>query len=102
MILSLNQRGMWLYVQLSVAIQAITLGNERITKAFIQGIITVGFQQGDICRTDQLHAVLPITDYRTDCLHCNQSPTVWIPLAVQRASQNLEVPPTKIMDGPKI
>ncbi len=62
MILSLNQRGIWLYEQMSVAIQAITLGNERITKALIRGIITVGFQQGDICRTDQLRAALPITD----------------------------------------
>ncbi len=53
---------MWLYVQLSVAIQAIALGKERITKALIRGIITVGFQQGDICRTDQLHAALPTTD----------------------------------------
>lgn len=53
---------MWLYVQLSVAIQAITPGNERIAKALIRGIITVGFQQGDICWTDQLRAALLITD----------------------------------------
>lgn len=53
---------MWQYVQLSEAIYAITLGNKKIMKVLIRGIITVGFKQGDICWTDQLCTALPITD----------------------------------------